>query len=84
MAIRSGFRQFVAQLCSYKDEKSLGSFLGAILTPKEKQELSKRLQIIKMLKKGLPQREIAEKLGVGLATVTRGSRELAKGNFSDI
>lgn len=78
------FKQFVMQLCSYSDKKSLESFLGAILTPKEKMELGKRLQIIKMLKKGLPQREIAEKLGVGLATVTRGSRELAKGNFSDI
>jgi Trp operon repressor len=34
-----------------------------------------------MLKSGIPQHEIAEKLGVGVATVTRGSKEIQKGNF---
>lgn len=64
--------------------KELEQFIHAILTPKELDEIPKRLQIVKMLKKGLPQREIVEKLGVGVATVTRGSKEIQKGSFKDI
>ena len=60
------------------------NLLNGILTPKEKEELVQRLNIIKMLKAGLPQHEIAEKLGVGVATVTRGSKEIQKGNFKSI
>lgn len=76
--------QFISILHSYETEKELMSFIQAILTPKELEEIPKRLQIVKMLKKGIPQREISKKLGVGIATVTRGSRELAKGSFKDI
>lgn len=31
-----------------------------------------------MLKQGIPQKEISKKLGVGIATVTRGSKALNK------
>ena len=48
----------------------------SLLTPSELSEISKRLQIFKLLEQGMPQRQIAEKLGVGIATVTRGSRAL--------
>lgn len=77
-------QQFIKTIQGYKDEKQLRKFLSAILTPKELDELPKRLQIIKQLKQGIPQREISEKLGVGVATITRGSKELQKGNFKDI
>lgn len=60
------------------------NFLYGILTPQELEEISVRLQIVKMLKKGIPQHDIAEKLGIGVATVTRGSKEIAKGRFSSI
>lgn len=78
------FDQFIATILSYKDATSLGNFLKAILTPKELIEFPTRLQIVKMLKQNIPQREIADQLGVGVATVTRGSKELKKGNFKDI
>lgn len=74
----------ITALLSYKDPKELKSFLQAILTPKELEEIPTRLEIVKMIKKGIPQREIAQKLGVGVATVTRGSKEITKGNFRDI
>lgn len=48
--------------------------LSDLLTPSEFSEISKRLQIFKLLDAGVPQRQIAEQLGVGIATVTRGSR----------
>lgn len=50
--------------------------LAALLTPTEFEEVIKRLQIFKMLEQGIPQRKIAETLGVGIATVSRGARAL--------
>jgi len=71
-------------LFEIKDKKELRDFLQGILTPKEINELSTRLQIIRMLKKGTPHHEIAKKLKVGVATVTRGSKELQLGRFKSI
>ncbi|ADZ92779.1 MULTISPECIES: Trp family transcriptional regulator [Marinomonas] len=48
--------------------------LNALLTPNEVSEMQHRLQIFELLRQGIPQREIAKQLGVGIATVTRGSR----------
>lgn len=59
-------------------------FLDGLLTAQELEDLPKRLQIVRLLKEGVSQREIAERLGVGIATVTRGSNELKKGRFSSI
>lgn len=78
------FRELVQYLLHQQDSKQLAQLLKAILTPKELKEIPTRLQIVKLLKKGIPQREIAERLGVGIATVTRGSKELHAGNFKDI
>lgn len=55
---------------------AMESALRDLLTPNEFVEVTKRLQIFKMLEQGVPQRQIAETLGVGIATVTRGSRAL--------
>ena len=72
----------VEAFLSLKTKKDVKGFLDGILTQKEREELPVRLQIIRLLKRGMPQHEIASKLGVGIATVTRGSKEIAKGNFS--
>lgn len=49
-------------------------------TPVELEHLALRWQIIKELKKGTNQREIADKLHVSISKITRGSRELADPN----
>lgn len=67
-----------------KSKKEVLDFLYGILTPQELEQIAKRLQIVKKLKQGITQREIAEALGVGIGTVTRGSRELRKGRFANI
>ena len=58
------------------DKALLKEFFVDILTPAEYKEIGVRWQIVKRLAKGEPQRKIAEDLGVSIATVTRGSREL--------
>ncbi|HBN59899.1 MAG TPA: transcriptional regulator, partial [Halomonas sp.] len=50
--------------------------------PAEYQEISKRLQIFKLLNEGMPHRKIADTLGVGIATVSRGSRALNQSSSS--
>lgn len=69
---------------SQKTSRDMLEFLKGILTPKELEEMSTRLQIVKLIKKGHPHQEIARRLEVGVATVTRGSRELRKGRFKNI
>ena len=64
-----------------KTQKELQNLLMGILTSKEREELVQRLEIVKLLKKGVSQHAIAEQLGVGVATVTRGSKEIQMGRF---
>lgn len=78
------FHELIQTLLSFKDEKDLINFLEGLFTTNELIEIPTRLQIIKMLKKGTPQHEIAEKLGVGIATVTRGATEIKKGRFKTV
>lgn len=73
--------ELIDLLLSIKNREEMENFLLGILTPKELEEIPTRLQIVKMLKKGISQHEIAEKLGVGIATVTRGSKEIQLGRF---
>lgn len=79
----SYYETLVDVVLSLKTKKDVRGFLDGILTPKEREELALRLQIIRLLKKNVPQHEIAKRLGVGIATVTRGSKELSKGNFAN-
>ena len=62
------------------DEHMLGALQG-LLTPYEQQELINRLQIFELLSQGVSQRQVAQQLGVGIATVTRGSRALQAGSY---
>ncbi|MBI4097228.1 MAG: helix-turn-helix domain-containing protein [Candidatus Levybacteria bacterium] len=78
------FKDFVKTLLSVKTEDEMVNFLEGILTPKELLEIPMRLKIVRMLKKGVPQHEIAKELGIGIATVTRGSKEIQRGRFKYI
>lgn len=73
--------QLVAYLMSANNSDAMSEMLGALLTPSELHSISMRLEIARLLKAGVTQREIAKQLGVGIATVTRGSRELKSGKF---
>lgn len=75
------FGNLIEQLMAIETKAEMEDFLRGILTPKEIEEIPMRLQIVKMLKAGVPQHQIAEELGIGVATVTRGSKEIQKGRF---
>ena len=61
-----------------KDRTLVTDFLKEILTPREFDNLAVRWQIVKRLGKGEHHQAIAEALHLGVATVTRGSREMRK------
>jgi len=68
---------------SASDPVLFEALLCDFLTESEQDQLPVRWQIIKRLYEGQPQRKISVDLGVGIATVTRGSEELQdqKGGF---
>jgi len=76
--------ELIQVLLKIDSREQMEDFLKAILTPKELLEIPNRLEIVKMLKKGISHHDVAGKLGVGVATVTRGSKELQKGRFKNV
>lgn len=77
----SNFKSFVKLIASIEDQELLEDFLFGVTTSREREELVRRVEIIKMLLDGVPQQQIAKDLSVGIATVTRGSKELSEGHF---
>jgi len=73
--------ELIQTLLRMDTEEKMRNFLEGILTPKELIEIPHRLEIISKLKEGIPQHKIAEEMGIGVATVTRGSKELQRGKF---
>jgi TrpR family trp operon transcriptional repressor len=62
------------------DRELIESFLRCLLTPAETADIAARWALVKALKDGMVQREIAKNLGLSLCKITRGSRELKKTN----
>ncbi|MDR1929836.1 MAG: trp operon repressor [Treponema sp.] len=65
-------------LAETEDPELIESFLRCLLTPAETADIAARWALVKSLKEGAPQREIAKNLGLSLCKITRGSRELKK------
>jgi len=76
--------KLIDALLKINTKEEMEDFLKGILTPKELLEIPNRLEIVKMLKSGVSHHEVAGKLGVGVATVTRGSMEIQKGRFKNV
>jgi TrpR family trp operon transcriptional repressor len=81
MMTKSDLTEVAKYLLAQKQLPAMTEALEALLTPYEQEEVIHRLQIFTLLTKGLSQREIAKQLGVGIATVTRGSKALQAGKF---
>lgn len=78
---KNGFDAFVDLVYSIRDFDLFEDFMYGITSDKDKENLPKRVEIVKKLLNKENQHKIAEDLGVGVATVTKGSKLLAKGKF---
>lgn len=67
-------------IISIKDIDELKSFFDEILTQGEREDLSLRWKLLKELQSGMTQRKIAERYGISLCKITRGSKILKKEN----
>lgn len=77
----NNFKEFVQLVEDIDDPALLEDFLVGITTPAERSKLLQRVEIVKKLLAGEHHHQIAGDLGVGVATVSRGSRELSQGRF---
>lgn len=76
---RSHVKQLWALFASIENEQEAKTLMTDILTPQEIDSIAERWQIIQELEKGHPQRDIAKKLNISIAKITRGSRMLKYG-----
>lgn len=72
-------KELIRLLCRINNPSTMSDVLSNMLTHDEREEVAIRLQIFKQLISGHTQRAIAKNLGVGIATITRGSKELKYG-----
>ena len=76
----TSLREIAGVLARMRDPELIQDFLICMLTKRELEELAGRWELVKLLDKGMSQRKIAEKLGMSLCKITRGSKELKKAN----
>ena len=74
-------KQLLALLCDITDPNEMSAALDIILTDKEHEDVDRRLQIFHQLEDNTPQREVSKLLGVGIATVTRGSKAMQTDSY---
>lgn len=70
----NAYAYLIELLSDCTESQRMTQLLATLLTEKEQVELANRVLIFALLQQGLPQREIAERLGVGIATVSRGAK----------
>ena len=63
-----------------KSEQDIANFLRDLLTVKELEEFANRLEMARLLKKGMSYKAISKKMGVSTTTVTRTAYWLFRGS----
>ncbi len=73
-------REICTLLSAVEDENFIFEFFQCLFTPSELKDFSNRWHLVKELRAGTTQREIARKYSMSLCNITRGSKELKKEN----
>jgi TrpR family trp operon transcriptional repressor len=73
------YKELYALIAALDNEQDAEALLKDLLTPQELDSVTERWQEVQLLAKGMPQRDIAEKLGISISKITRGSRALQYG-----
>lgn len=76
--IARNLKEMSITLAAARDARLIEEFLYSLFTKSEADEIAKRWALVKDLASGIPQRQIAQNLGLSLCKITRGSRELKK------
>ncbi len=76
--IARNLKEMSETLAAAHDPRLIEEFLYSLFTKSEADEIAKRWALVKDLASGIPQRQIAQNLGLSLCKITRGSRELKK------
>ncbi|WP_035238964.1 Trp family transcriptional regulator [Desulfobacter vibrioformis] len=71
-------QELLEVILSINTMDELEHFFDEIFTPAELSDLSLRWKLLKDLHAGMTQRKIAEKYGISLCKITRGSKVLKK------
>jgi len=71
-------KELLRVISEIKEIDDLNSFFEDILTPAELEDISLRWKLLKDLHQGVTQRKIAQKYGISLCKITRGSKVLKK------
>lgn len=75
--MKSSWKSFLSLCLKSNNTDELSHLLDCFLTIEEKKDIADRYQIIKaLLDEKLTQRDMAEKLNVSIAKITRGSNAL--------
>jgi TrpR family trp operon transcriptional repressor len=79
-------RELLNIIFAINDTDALEQLFKDLFTPAELDDLTLRWKLLKDLHQGIPQRKIAEKYGISLCKITRGSKVLKKkeGVMADI
>ncbi len=69
-------RRLIEAICEIDNYDTMKRFFEEIFTPAEIQDVALRWRLMEMLHEGVPQRQIASRLGISLCKITRGSKVL--------
>jgi Trp operon repressor len=73
------YRELYELIASVKTAEEARLLLSDLLTPQEMDSMAERWQLVQLLAKDMPQRDISEKLGISISKITRGSRVMQHG-----
>lgn len=73
---RPDYSDICTVLCDIREPDQMHRFLAEVLTPSEHRDLALRWELMRRLKQGIPQRQIARELGISLCKITRGAKIL--------
>ena len=76
--VSANIAELANTLAKTGDAGFITKLLRCLLTPAEVADIAARWALVKALKQNIPQRKIAQDLGVSLCKIVRGSRELKK------
>ena len=77
--MKDGWDAFLKVCLEAKDQIHLDFFMNCLLSDEEAQSIKKRMVLLHALLQGdQSQRQIAENLGVSVASITRGSNNLKR------